>query len=30
MLRILINILIAIVLIGLIWFVLTRFICPMF
>jgi hypothetical protein len=30
MIRILINILIALVLIALIWFVLTRFICPMF
>jgi hypothetical protein len=30
MIRILINILIAVVLIALIWFVLTRFICPMF
>jgi|GEM_PF-2899971 hypothetical protein len=30
MLRILLNILIALVLIALIWWVLTRFICPMF
>ncbi len=30
MIRILINILIALVLIALIWWVLTRFICPMF
>jgi len=30
MIRILINILIALALIVLIWWVLTRFICPMF
>ncbi len=30
MIRILLNILIALVLIALIWWVLTRFICPMF
>ncbi len=30
MIRILVNILVALVLIALIWFVLTRFICPMF
>ncbi len=30
MIRILVNILIALVLIALIWWVLTRFICPMF
>jgi len=30
MIRILVNILIVIILIGLIWWVLTRFICPMF
>ena len=30
MIRLLLRILIAIVLIALIWFVLTRFICPMF
>jgi hypothetical protein len=30
MIRILLSILIALVLIALIWFVLTRFLCPMF
>ncbi len=30
MIRVLLNILIALVLIALIWWVLTRFICPMF